>query len=83
MLLRVSTIHGNRQSFAVYSGSNGGVKATSDRDYISLLRHSGLASAQVMLQAYRLYCKLIGREPSMAKRIEMLMEAVAGEVVVV
>jgi hypothetical protein len=73
-------VHGNRQSFNIYYSSDETVKPTSERDYSSLLRHTGLASNQVMLKAYEFFCKIIKHETTANKRIEILMETLAGKI---
>ncbi len=76
-------VHGNRQSFNIYHSPGGGVKPTSDRDYSSLLRHTGLATGQIMLQSYELFCKLMKHEtPAIQRiqRIQNLLEKVAGKI---
>jgi hypothetical protein len=70
-------VHGNRQSFNVYHNPGGSVKPTPDRDYSPLLRHTGLAAAQIMLQSYELFCKVLKHETAAIKRIEGLLETCA------
>lgn len=71
-------VHGNRQSFDVYHSPSGGVRPTPERDYSPLLRHTGLATGQVMLKSYELFCKVLKRETEAIKRIEELLETAAG-----
>lgn len=70
-------VHGNRQSFNVYHNPDGSVKPTPDRDYSPLLRHTGLAAGQIMLQSYELFCKLLKHESAAIKSIEGLLETSA------
>lgn len=73
-------VHGDRQSFNMYYNPGGSVKPTSDRDYSPLLRHTGLAAGQVMLQSYELFCKVLKHETTAIKHIEGLLEACAGTI---
>jgi hypothetical protein len=70
-------VHGNRQSFDIYYSPGGGVKETADRDYSPLLRHTGLAAGQIMLQSYEQFCKVLKHETVAIKRVEDLLEASA------
>jgi hypothetical protein len=73
-------LHGSRQSFNVYYNPGGSVKPTSDRDYSPLLRHTGLAAGQIMLQSYELFCKVLKHETTAIRRIEELLETSAGKI---
>lgn len=73
-------VHGNRQSFNVYYNPGGGVKPTPDRDYTPLLRHTGLAAGQIMLQSYELFCKVLKHETGAIRRIEELLEKSAATI---
>jgi len=73
-------VHGNRQSFDVYYNPGGGVKQTPDRDYSPLLRHTGLATGQIMLQSYEQFCKVLKHETAAIKRIEGLLETSAATI---
>lgn len=75
-----SYVHGNRQSFNIYHLPNGGIKATPDRDYSSLLRTTGLASAQIMLKSFEQFCKALKHETPTIKLIEELLEKSAGAI---
>lgn len=73
-------VHGDRQSFNIYDNYDGSVKPTAERDYSSLLRHTGLATGQIMLLSYEQFCKTIKHETVEVKRIEELLEACAGKI---
>jgi Family of unknown function (DUF5677) len=72
--------HGNRQSFTIYYEEGGGVKATTDRDYSSLLKSTGLAAGHVMFKAFELFCSVLDHKSSAVQAIETLLETAAAKI---
>ena len=70
-------LHGNRQSFNIYAGSNNSVKPTNKRNYKPLIRQTSLASGKIMLDSYEVFSKLICHNQSVTTRISTLLEEFA------
>lgn len=66
-------VHGDRQSFHIYEDKKDRVKPTTQRDYSSLLKTSGLSSAKIMADSYSLFCKEMTIQSKVDGKIQELM----------
>lgn len=72
--------HGDRQSFNIYYREDGGVQPTAERDYSSLLCHTGFAVGQIMLQSYEQFCFLTNPNCLKIQSIKTILKESAAKV---